>query len=222
MPKCSCPSCHTERSLCHPERSEAKSRDRRLLYDWAEIQLYHDEGHGFIECSRRFAVTRTAWNKAIAMGRLITATSLFRDRRRRYDWAEVQAYYDAGHTYSECRFESGFCAATWHKARLRSEIRSRPLGKPIEILLRTSRSRISIKRRPLKACLLKNRCDVCGISEWLGTPLSCHVDHINGVKDDHRLVNLRMLCPNCHSQTETYGGRTLKRGRSLQDQGRTM
>jgi len=36
-----------------------------------------------------------------------------------------------------------------------------------------------------------------------------HLDHINGVKNDNHLANLRMLCPNCHSQTETYGGRNL-------------
>ena len=42
------------------------------------------------------------------------------------------------------------------------------------------------------------------------------LDHINGVKNDNRLENLRMLCPNCHSQTQTYGGRNLKR-RALQE-----
>ncbi|MDQ2865095.1 MAG: hypothetical protein M3R51_02605 [Candidatus Eremiobacteraeota bacterium] len=44
-----------------------------------------------------------------------------------------------------------------------------------------------------------------------------HLDHINGVRVDHRLENLRMLCPNCHSQTETYGAKNLKYRRRLQD-----
>ena len=104
----------------------------------------------------------------------------------------------ATHT-AQCRFEFGFCAATWHKARLRGEIRSRPLGKPIEILLRTSRSRISIKRRLLKA-LVSSRTDATNAafqSGW-GQPLSCHIDHINGVKDDHRLE----ICE-CSAQTAT-------------------
>jgi hypothetical protein len=40
-----------------------------------------------------------------------------------------------------------------------------------------------------------------------GLPLSLHLDHINGVSNDHRLENLRFLCPNCHTQTETYAGK---------------
>jgi hypothetical protein len=44
-----------------------------------------------------------------------------------------------------------------------------------------------------------------------------HIDHINGVRDDHRLENLRMLRPNCHSQTPTYGGKNNKRQRGLHE-----
>lgn len=54
---------------------------------------------------------------------------------------------------------------------------------------------------------LPNVCGGCGISEWRASPLALHLDHVNGIGDDHRLQNLRFLCPNCHSQTETYCGR---------------
>jgi predicted RNA-binding Zn-ribbon protein involved in translation (DUF1610 family) len=47
-------------------------------------------------------------------------------------------------------------------------------------------------------------CSPCGIREWRGRPLSLHLDHVNGVNNDNRLENLRFLCPNCHSQTESY------------------
>lgn len=48
------------------------------------------------------------------------------------------------------------------------------------------------------------RCARCGICEWLGERLVLHLDHINGINNDQRPENLRLLCPNCHSQTDTY------------------
>jgi hypothetical protein len=64
-----------------------------------------------------------------------------------------------------------------------------------------------IKKYLLKEGIKENKCEVCGISEWNGKPLSCHLDHKNGINTDHRFENLQMLCPNCHSQTETYCGK---------------
>lgn len=55
--------------------------------------------------------------------------------------------------------------------------------------------------------MLPYKCAICGISEWNGKTLSLELDHINGINNDNRLENLRFLCPNCHSQTDTYGAR---------------
>ena len=61
-----------------------------------------------------------------------------------------------------------------------------------------------LRQRLIDAGLMVNRCVTCGLSEWMKQSLVLHLDHINGVPSDNRIENLRLLCPNCHSQTATY------------------
>jgi 5-methylcytosine-specific restriction endonuclease McrA len=68
-------------------------------------------------------------------------------------------------------------------------------------------TRASVRRTILKENLLEYKCKICNIYEWNNNTLSLHLDHINGINSDHRLENLRWLCPNCHSQTGTYTGK---------------
>lgn len=64
-----------------------------------------------------------------------------------------------------------------------------------------------LKIRLVKEGYLEYKCARCGINEWMGEPISLQLDHQNGKNNDHRLENLRFLCPNCHSQTDTYAGK---------------
>ena len=65
-----------------------------------------------------------------------------------------------------------------------------------------------LKKRLILEGYLDKVCTECGITDsWNGKPIVLHLDHINGTNNDHRLKNLRLLCPNCHSQTDTWCGR---------------
>lgn len=68
-------------------------------------------------------------------------------------------------------------------------------------------SRSVLRRYVIKNGLIPYKCAICGCVEWQGKTLSLEIDHINGINNDNRLENLRFLCPNCHSQTSTYGCR---------------
>ena len=192
-----------------------KSRNRpRKLFDWAAMQAYIDKGAGFLKCRARFGIAHATWKKAIDLGDIVVDTSgkPYLATQRRYDWNAVQAYYDTGVSYRKCRARFGFTYATWAKAVKAGRVTPRPFKVwTAEEALANSKSRITIKRHLLKAGIIVNRCDWCGLSEWRGRPLSIQIDHVNGIRDDHRLENLRMLCPNCHSQTDTFAARNLKK-----------
>jgi hypothetical protein len=64
-----------------------------------------------------------------------------------------------------------------------------------------------LKKRLIKEKILEYKCAECSRSKWRGKTISLHLDHINGTPTDHRLENLRFMCPNCHSQTDTYCGK---------------
>lgn len=78
-----------------------------------------------------------------------------------------------------------------------------------EIFIKDSTTlRIICKKTLIDEKLIPHMCQWCELKDsYNGKPLTLQLDHINGINNDNRLENLRFLCPNCHSQTETYNGR---------------
>lgn len=97
---------------------------------------------------------------------------------------------------------SHFKGQGWNKGRLGSTNRRDDLSD----FLTNKKSIQSYKLRNylIRDGLLEYKCRECGLSDWLDKPISLELDHIDGNPKNNLLTNLRLLCPNCHSQTDTF------------------
>ena len=87
---------------------------------------------------------------------------------------------------------------------------SRKIDLESVLTVNSSYARHALKRRLVEEGMLDYRCQICSNDGmWNGQKLSLQLDHVNGVFNDNRLENLRFLCPNCHSQTDSYAGKNI-------------
>ena len=103
-----------------------------------------------------------------------------------------------------------FDCSHFNVAEARTKNRTKQLSWTVETAFvehsKVPRSSVSFLVK--KFSVLPYKCEGCGNEgSWNGTTLNLTVDHINGIPDDNRVGNLRYLCPNCHSQTSTFGGK---------------
>lgn len=165
-----------------------------------------EEGKSILEISRTLGCTPAAvrYHK-IRIGRV--------PKLPRYDWVEIQRLHKAGASRLELMAKFGFSEPAWVSARKRGDITPKNQFIPIESFFQVGVKfdRGNMRRRLLRAGILKNECNQCGASTWMGVPLNCQIHHRNGDNMDNRRDNLEMLCPNCHSITETYGSQNSTR-----------
>lgn len=94
-----------------------------------------------------------------------------------------------------------------YKNRIRRAIFQNTI--PLENILianSTYSNGVVLKKKLIKGGLLENKCYICELLPiWNNKPLILHLDHINGIHNDNSIKNLRMVCPNCHTQTATFG-----------------
>ena len=136
-------------------------------------------------------------------------------------WADVLrslGYEVKGHNYRTVqKWTRRWGISTDHfdptaRTRRSTETRQPPLE---EVLVEHSAyKRQSLKRRLIREGLKLPVCEICGQGQtWRGRPMSLVLDHINGIPNDNRLENLRIVCPNCNATLDTHCGRNTPRKR---------
>ena len=131
--------------------------------------------------------------------------------RRIHNWTDIQILYDTGISTKTLKEQYGISYHAIERAikrgdfirRSRTEANSRPID--------TIKKRETIKYRILREGLIPYICSECGqLPEHNGKPLVLQLHHKDGINNNHDIDNLTFLCPNCHTQTETYAGKNKK------------
>jgi hypothetical protein len=151
--------------------------------------------------------------------------------KNKYNEKELREIVENSHTYKECFDKLGIRAAGSNYRHLKKYISKYEIDTSHfehyfnygnrdskfkinlhDILIENSTySRTNLKKRLYDEGLLKRECCLCGQDEnWNGMKISLILDHINGVYNDNRLANLRIVCPNCNAGLDTFAGKNNK------------
>jgi hypothetical protein len=134
----------------------------------------------------------------------------------KWNWISIQKFYDDGNSLKKCMNTFSISVTVIYEAKKFGYFMTRP-AKTFDLFEHLKEDsypdRKRFKKELIRSGLLENKCDNCKIIPfWDEKPLVFVLDHKNGINTDNRLENVRFLCPNCNSQTETFcvGGRKRK------------
>ena len=174
---------------------------------WLPSSILGTCEHAFVPRRPRFS--ESDLRAAIAVARSWAETlRLLQYRSAGGNWQTLKKYAELWGIPTE-HFDS-------HAASVEGLRRHHRAPSPLrEVLVeKSSYGRAHLKRRLLSEGLKEPRCELCGQGElWHGRKLALILDHVNGIPDDHRLENLRIVCPNCAATLPTHCGRKNKRPR---------
>ena len=190
-----------------PTRDDLPSREdvRTSVGTREAVRRLLAEGYGNLEIARILGLSKSTISyHARRLGAPVDETAA-----RRYDWAKVQEFYDAGHSVRECIAHFRFSSQSWHAAKNRGALVTRPAETPLDELCANGvpRSRGNLRRRLIEAGIKQAACEGCGLTEWRGRPIPLALHHVNGDRHDNRVENLELLCGNCHGLTDNFAGR---------------
>ena len=102
---------------------------------------------------------------------------------------------------------SHFTGKGWNVGLKFKPRKAKPLS---EILVENSNYQsFKLAQRLLKEKVKEYKCERCKRTEWEGVPIPLELHHINGTRNDNRISNLQLLCPNCHALTDNYRGKNI-------------
>lgn len=159
--------------------------------DWPAVQKFYDEGNSFRDITRVMGIHNFSITRAVKRGDLIS-------RKRGY---RNDVLCEGCDFIFKRRANKRFCSQechiehSWLLTHLPRVMAGTAGAKAIKRYLRT----------------LSDCCAICNLSEWMGKPIALHLDHIDGNCENNSLSNVRLLCPNCHSQTDTFSGKNIGR-----------
>ena len=155
-----------------------------VLYNYtpAELQMLLDESDSYSDLLRKIGLNPKGGNPK-TLKRVI----------EKYNLDETRLNANRSRLFSEC-------AISTHSK----------VAKNLDDILSNKVSyhnTYSLINRLFKSGLKEKKCEICGLTEWMNKPISLQLHHNDGNRNNNSLDNLKVLCPNCHSQTDSYAGK---------------